>query len=223
MTVRKISKNTVVKHPVSVFIVMSIFISWLFWSPIIASSVGLLNKNIEITSIGGFLLYIIAMTSMWIVAIPLIVARQGIEGVKNAYKDLFSGRNKVLWFFVAILIPIVIEIIAPIIIALPTGKLDLSGLSWSYVLFILVLGIHLSLVLALGGTGYALQLFAEGRGRITATLLTSTYTVVWISPMYLDVILRHPGYPVSWYFLGSTPALALILWLYYSASHKYNL
>ncbi len=59
MTVRKTSEITVVKHPLAVFTVTSIFISWLFWSPIIASYTGLLTEKIEIASIGGFVLYII--------------------------------------------------------------------------------------------------------------------------------------------------------------------
>jgi len=218
MTVRKTSEITVVKHALVVFTVTSIFISWLFWLPIIASYAGLLTEKIEITSIGGFVLYIIAMTSMWIAAIPLIAARQGIEGLKNAYKDLFSGKNNALWFIVAILIPLAIEIIAPAIFALLAGKLDLSALNWPYVLFILILGVHVALVLALGGTGYALQLFAKGRSRFAATLITSAYTMVWIAPMYLEVILRHPGYPALWYTLGFMPVAVMIIWLYHTVN-----
>ncbi len=213
MTVRKAGENTVVKHQLVVFVVVSIFIAWLSWSPIIASYSGLLTARIEITSVGGFILYIIAMTSMWLVAIPLIAARQGFEGVKNAYKNLFSGRNNVLWFSVAVLIPLAIEIGAPAIWTLFAGKLNLSALSWPYLLFMLILGVHLSLVLALGGTGYALQLLATGSSRFAATLITSAYTMVWIAPMYMEVVLRHPGYPALWYAVGFMPAAVMILWL----------
>jgi len=213
MTVRKASENTGVRHPFVVFVVVSIFISWLFWSPIIASTIGLLAEDIEITSIGGFILYITAMTSMWLAAMPLIASRQGFEGVKNAYKNLFSGRYNGLWFIVATLIPLAIEIVAPAICALVAGKLNLNALSWPYVLFILILGIHLSFVLALGGTGYALQLVATGRSRFAATLITSAYIMVWIAPMYLEVVLRYSGHPALWYALGFMPAAVMILWL----------
>jgi hypothetical protein len=216
MAVRKASEMAVVKHPLVVFVLTSILMSWAFWSPIIGSHVGLLPQDIEITSIGGFILYLVAMTSMWIAALPLIVAHQGIEGVKNAYRNLFNRRNSALWYAVAIILPLTVEIVPPALYASLSGNPAFSAFSLPYVLFVLALGVHMALVLALGGTGYALQLFAEGRGRFAATLVTSAYTLVWIAPMYLEVIARHPGYPALWYVLGYIPAALMVTWLYHS-------
>ena len=216
MAVRNASETAVVKHPLVVFVVVSILMSWAFWSPILGSHVGLLPQEIEITSVGGFVLYLIAMTSMWIAALPLVAAFQGIEGVKSAYRNLLNGRNSALWYAVAILIPLAVEIVPPALYASLSGDPAFSAFSWPYVLFVLVLGVHMALVLALGGTGYALQLFAEGRSRFAATLVTSAYTLVWIAPMYLEVITRHPGYPALWYVLGFIPAALMVAWLYHS-------
>jgi len=213
----KIRKVNNMKHTSIVFIVMSICISWLFWSPIIGSDTFILRQRIAITSAGGFILYIIAMTSMWIAALPLIVAEQGIEGVKNAYKGLFSGVNSALWFIVAVLVPPAIEIAVPEILALLAGNPDSSSLRLSYVFFVLLLGIHLAFVLALGGTGYALRLFAKTHGRHAATFISSAYTMVWMAPMYVEVALRNPGYPALWYCLGFTPGVVMIVWLYHAA------
>ena len=217
MAVRKASEMAVAKHPLVVFVVVSILMSWAFWSPILGSHVGLLPQEIEITSIGGFILYLGAMTSMWIAALPLVAAHQGVEGVKNAYRNLLNGRNSALWYAVAILIPLAVEIVPPALYASLSGDRAFSAFSWPYVLFVLVLGVHMALVLALGGTGYALQLFAEGRSRFAATLVTSAYTLVWIAPMYLEIISRHPGYPGVWYVLGFIPTALMVTWLYHTA------
>lgn len=217
MAVRNASETAVVKHPLVVFVVVSTLMSWAFWSPILGSHVGLLPQEIEITSVGGFILYLIAMTSMWIAALPLVAAFQGIEGVKSAYRNLLNGRNGALWYAVAILIPLAVEIVPPALYASLSGDPAFSAFSWPYVLFVLVLGVHMALVLALGGTGYALQLFAEGRSRFAATLVTSAYTLVWIAPMYLEVISRHPGYPGVWYVLGFIPTALMVTWLYHTA------
>jgi hypothetical protein len=207
----------VAKDPLVAFVVVSILMSWAFWSPILGSHVGLLPQEIEITSIGGFILYLGAMTSMWIAALPLVAAHQGVEGVKNAYRNLLNGRNSALWYAVAILIPLAVEIVPPALYASLSGDPAFSAFSWPYVLFVLVLGVHMALVLALGGTGYALQLFAEGRSRFAATLVTSAYTLVWIAPMYLEVISRHPGVPGVWYVLGFIPTALMVTWLYHTA------
>ena len=217
MTARKASETVVAKHPLVIFVAVSILMSWAFWSPILGSHVGLLPQEIEITSVGGFVLYLIAMTSMWIAALPLVAAYQGIEGVRNAYRNLLNGRNSALWYAVAILIPLAVEIVPPALYASLSGDPAFSAFSWPYVLFVLVLGVHMALVLALGGTGYALQLFAEGRSRFAATLVTSAYTLVWIAPMYLEVISRHPGYPGVWYVLGFIPTALMVTWLYHTA------
>ncbi len=209
-------KATKIKHVSTIFIIMSIFISWLFWSPIIGSHTGIVKQRITIFSVTGFILYIIAMTSMWFVALFLIMAEEGKEGVKNAYKKLFRGTNNALWYVMAILVPVTIEIVAPAILGLFTENLRLALLSVWYVFFVLLLGIHLALVLALGGTGFALQLFAKTHRRFSATLISSVYTMVWMAPMYLEVALSNPGYPILWYCLAFMPAAAMTVWLYHA-------
>lgn len=93
MAVRKASEMAVVKHPLVLFVATSILMSWAFWSPILGSHVGLSPQEIEITSIGGFILYLVAMTSMWIAALPLVAAHQGIQGVKGFDRVVGPGRT----------------------------------------------------------------------------------------------------------------------------------
>ena len=96
---------------------------------------------------------------MWIAALPLVAAYQGIEGVKNAYRNLLNGRNSVLWYAVAILIPPAVEIVPPAMVRMAQGYQPMHQLIVDEIL----------------ATGMERGLFRQLDPGETAELLTALY------------------------------------------------
>ncbi|WP_424358952.1 hypothetical protein [Methanocella sp. MCL-LM] len=206
---------------VQTLVMISVMFSWTCWIPLLMSAKGLIDPyKLNITGdIVGFFLYIAAMTGMWIVVVALMPPENRIGQLKEKFAILGKWKKNLHWYPVAILIPLMVELIGPGIYSIAGG--NVQGLSaatnWQHVAILLVLGIHFAIVLMLAGAGYLLPLLNSVFERRNASIIATVLTMVWMLPMIMLVVIQSSSYSMIAYVAEFTPLALALFWLYYTA------
>lgn len=216
--------ETVTEGPlekVQTFVMISVMFSWTCWLPLLMSAKGLIDPyKLDITGdIVGFLLYIAAMTGMWIIVMALMPPGNRIGQLKEKFAILGMWKKNLHWYPVAVLIPLLVELVGPGIYSIAGG--NVQGLSaaadWQHVAILLVLGIHFAIVLMLAGVGYLMPLLRSVFDQRNASIIATVLTIVWMLPMIMLAVIQSSSYSIIAYVAEFVPLALGLFWLYYTA------
>lgn len=215
-------QNEITFEKVQTFFILSIMISWSCWMLLLASAKGVIPLGINMTGdIGGFIVYTVAMSGMLIATIFLAPSGNAIGDLKARLAVLGNWKKNLHWYPVAILIPLVAELLAPGVYSIAGGcvqGIDLASPDWIQVALLLIVGVYFALVLMLTGPGYLLPLLERADiGRSNASFIATALTLAWLFPMIMLAMTQHMSSATSPFMIEIVPLALMLYWLYYTA------
>ena len=209
---------------VQTFFFLSVIISWSCWMLLLASAKGVIPLQLDVTgNVPGFLLYVGAMTGMWLAAVFLRAPGKGLAlaEIKPMFAALGKWKKNLHWYPVAILVPLVAELLAPTAYSIAGGSVhgfDPASPDWLQVAVLLGLGVHFSIVLMIAGAGYLLPLLDKADiGRQNASFIATLITLAWLFPLIMLVVLQHMSSGTGAYLIEFVSLALMLFWLYYTA------
>lgn len=203
-------RRLLLKYPLITFIVLAYLLTWLMWTPSIASSRGLIWQLPPVVSvIGSF--------GPALAAIIVSGAIGGWERIAEVIRPLINWRIQIKWYIVAF-IPLLINSIFIMAFAILTGnKPELSPKTFAMIiptfLFWLVFGGPLGE--EVGWRGFALPRLQKKTTALAASLYLALIWFGWHLPRYLDPRMGAGGITAIMIFGLQTLVFSILFtWLY---------
>lgn len=209
------------------FFLLTFIYSWLLWLPFVLSGFGVIQLSETAASMMTPAVMLGAFGPL-LAAVILIIRKDGRSGVKKFFRNAFNFRVKLIYYVLALLLPLLITAVAHYIVnftgidILPANLFpeDLAVpvivLIIPYFIFILVAGGGQE---EFGWRGYAQQPLQQRFGILGGSILLGIVWGVWHLPLWFMPGEGHAYY--SFYaFLLFTVSMSVILGWLYNASGK---
>jgi membrane protease YdiL (CAAX protease family) len=158
------------------YFVLAFIFTWLILSPGVASTLGLLDFQID-----GFVVTILAGLGPLLAAIVVTSATEGRTGVRKIFESMFNWRVKFRWWAASVLLLVGLFVIVAALALLMGNGINLAGGSVVVLILLLLLA---SFGEEPGWRGFALPRLQEKHSPLKATLILTLFWWLWHIPTY---------------------------------------
>ena len=209
------------QHPLASYFVLANVISWIIWTPLLLSSLGI--RGIPVLPYHHFF----GALGPILAAIIMTGINSGKTGLRELLGRIVRWRVSIKWHLIALFGPVALFVIAAVIIRIRGGAwadFGQFGVSEEFPQFgLIAIWIFYTLTFGVGEEtgwrGYALPRLQKSRSALSATLILSGFWALW----HLPTFWYRPGYAnmniggiIGWGFSLVTGAV-LLTWLYNSS------
>ncbi|MCB2180345.1 CPBP family intramembrane metalloprotease [bacterium] len=209
-----------------IFFLLTYAYSWLLWLPSILSGLGV-EIPFDVSIYTAVVVPIGAFAPM-LAAITLIYRNGRWLAVKAFFRAAFDFQSKLIYYFLAFLLPIVIHAIAhylaPVMGFEVADTLFPADLPVSPVVLAIP---YFFLMLLIGGgqeefgwRGYAQQPMQERFGAVAASLLIGVIWGFWHLPLWIMPGDGHSNYPFIAFLLMTTSISVVYTWIFNASGKK---
>lgn len=209
------------QHPLATYFILANGISWIIWSPLVLSSLGI--RNVPVLPYHHFF----GAFGPILAAIIVTGISSGKRGLRELLGRIVRWRVGIKWHLIALFGPVALFAIAALAVRIRGDAwADFSqyGLAEEFPQFgLIAIWIFHTLTFGLGEEagwrGYALPKLQKSRSALSATIILSVLWAFW----HLPTFWYRPGYAsmsiggiIGWFFSLVTGAV-ILTWLYNSS------
>lgn len=166
------------RHPLVIYFALTFFISWLIFSPGVASAFGYLDFEFN-----GNTLALLASFGPLLAAMIVTAATESGTGVRKMAGSMFKWRVKAKWWAAAVLLLAGLFAVA-VALAMLTGAAALDPGPWTSLVSLAVFVLVAAFGEETGWRGFALPRLQQRRSPLKATLILSLIWWLWHLPFY---------------------------------------
>lgn len=220
--------NQQVNRNVGLFFLLTFIYSWLLWLPFVLQGLGVLQLSEPVKSLMTLAVALGAFGPLFS-AIILIAHKDRWLGLKKFFRDALIFRIKMVYYLLALLIPLLITAAAHYIVnftnidTLP-GNLFPDNLPVPVI--VLIIPYFIFILLAGGGQeefgwrGYAQEPLQQRFGILSGSILLGIVWGVWHLPLWLMPGEGHTNYSFFAFFIFIVSLSVIIGWLYNASGKK---
>ena len=171
------------RHTLTMYFILAFAITWLILSPGVASTLGLIDFQIN-----GTVLSFLAGVGPLLAALIVTGITEGSAGVQQIFRSMFNWQVKARWWAAAVLLLAGLFAAAAALAMLtggsapdPSAGIYLNGGNVIVVVLLLLIG---SFGEEPGWRGFALPKLQQGRNPLKATLMLTLFWWLWHLPTY---------------------------------------
>jgi membrane protease YdiL (CAAX protease family) len=208
------------RHPVAAYFILAYAISWLIWTPLVASAQGWLDTQIPagVHFLGAF--------GPLLAALIVTGSTGSVAGLRELVGRMVRWRVGLGWFLIALFSPALLFLLAIMIVRAWNGVwadfnqfgriLELPGLGWmaAWIFWTVTFGIGEET----GWRGCALPRLQKDRSALSATLILCVLWAFWHVPMffYKENYMNMGIGGALGFFFTLLPGTIWLTWLYNS-------
>ena len=174
-------KSIIERHPLAMYFILAIIITWLILGPGVASTLGFFDFEFD-----GIVLSTLGQFGPLLAALIVTGATMGSAGVRKIFRSMFNWRVKARWWAASLLLLAGLFVVAAALGMLTGGAVPYSGGA----LFLASLAL-ISLIGSFGEEpgwrGFALPKLQQGRSAWKATLILSLFWWLWHIPFFFTL------------------------------------
>lgn len=216
-------------HPVAVFYLLAIGISWLVWIPVVPALKGLMTLDVPIWAV-AVLLFGAAGPMMAALITQYVLGGKG--AITRLFADFARWRVPIRWYAAIFIIPISMFLVSVPLVAMLTGEpptMDLRGTLLAIPTLALAYGLRFLFALPsgplleeMGWRGFAMPYLQKEYSALTAGALVGLMWGAWHLPLFWVPGAALPGGAIAtenpasivWYLASVTGKSILFAWIY---------
>ena len=174
-------KSIIERHPLAMYFILAIVITWLILGPGVASTLGFIDFEFD-----GIVLSTLGQFGPLLAALIVTSVTLGNLGVRKIFRSMFNWRVKARWWAAAVLLLAGLFAVATALGMLTGGTApDPDGA-------LFIIGVGLLILIGSfgeepGWRGFALPKLQEGRSAWKATLIVALFWWLWHIPFFFTL------------------------------------
>ena len=174
-------KSIIERHPLAMYFILAIVITWLILGPGVASTLGFIDFEFD-----GIVLSTLGQFGPLLAALIVTGATMGSAGVRKIFRSMFNWRVKARWWAAAVLLLAGLFAVAAVLGMLTGGTAPDPGGA------LFLIGVGLLILIGSfgeepGWRGFALPKLQQGRSAWKATLILSLFWWLWHIPFFFTL------------------------------------
>jgi membrane protease YdiL (CAAX protease family) len=174
-------KSFIERHPLAMYFILAIVITWLILGPGVASTLGFFDFEFD-----GIVLSTLGQFGPLLAALIVTGATVGSAGVRKIFRSMFNWRVKARWWAAAVLLLAGLFVVTAALGMLTSGTAPKSSGAAFLIIFGLLILIG-SFGEEPGWRGFALPKLQQGRSAWKATLILSLFWWLWHIPFFFTL------------------------------------
>lgn len=210
------------------FFLFTFIYSWLLWLPFVLSGFGVIQLSESATSLMTPAIMLGAFGPL-LVAVILIVRKNGWSGVKEFFRNAFNLRVKPIYYVLALLLPLIITAAAHYIVnysGIDILPANLFPENLAIPVIVLIIPYFIFILIAGGGQeefgwrGYAQKPMQQRFGILGGSILLGIVWGVWHLPLWFMPGEGHAYYSFFAFLIYTVSTSVIIGWLYNASGKK---
>ena len=171
-------KSIIERHPLAMYFILAIVITWLILGPGVASTLGFIDFEFD-----GIVLSTLGQFGPLLAALIVTSVTAGNLGVRKIFQSMFNWRVKARWWAASLLLLAGLFVVTAALGMLTSGTAPKSSGAAFLIIFGLLILIG-SFGEEPGWRGFALPKLQQGRSAWKATLILTLFWWLWHIPFF---------------------------------------